>query len=418
MSVCFEARGATSEEQWMDYHFWQLTVLYKKACCLWKKDARHYLNSERRYRAYQKIQEAMGMPGLTVVGVVLKIREMRRLYVKELKKLLDKELCCNCHEPSISWFYDLHRFLYPYLDYDEAVELRVSIDFTRVHFLRSSRIECFGQSGSTQLSLAGSEDAGRAGADPRETDDRDPSRDSADGYHSDCPLRRRDRVCEGCFPAPGTMYSISSPAVSLPEVKAQPGTCPPSCVDSTSASRTVRLDVTASSSCFERPRQRILSTSDVSTGPRQVDRSRLNSEQAAGRDKNCASIKSERVVSQPVITIFEPCRQVRRESAPLGVSSETKGLIAPVLHAWEAREAPCCSRQERCHEFRIRGVSGTSTYTCETDSSDESFSSIVSRCLRKLETPLAVKAKMEILRLLRNFMEESKRTVKCRRARG
>ncbi|XP_076657207.1 uncharacterized protein LOC143361578 [Halictus rubicundus] len=197
MSVRFEARDATREEQWMDYHFWQLAALYKKSSCLWKKDARHYLNSERRYRAYQRIQEAMGMPGLTVVGVVLKIREMRRLYLEELKRLLDKELCCNCHEPSISWFYDLHRFLYPYLDYDEAVELR-----------------------------------------------------------------------------------------------------------------------------------------------------------------------------------------------------------------------------ERCHEFRIRGLSGTGTYTCETDSSNESFLTIVSRCLRKLETPLAVKAKMEILGLLRNFMEESKRTVKCRRPRG
>ncbi|XP_033330265.2 uncharacterized protein LOC117222600 [Megalopta genalis] len=315
MSECFEGKGCTGEGQWMDYHYWQLAGLYRKATCLWKKDGRHYLDSDRRYRAYQKIQEAMGVPGLTLVGVVLKIREMRRMYVQELKRLLDRELCGCCHDPSIAWFYDLHRFLYPYLDYDEAVELH--------NVARPAHA------------------AAAIAADPRETDDRDPDRDSEDRYHSDCPLKRRDRLCDGRYPAP--MHSISSPAVSLPEVKAQPGTCPRSRVDASSERRTVRrrsvgVDVVVgggggSSSCCERSCHRILSASNASTG----------------------------------------------------------------------------TRQERCREFRIQGLSGTSSNTCETDSSDESFSTIVGRCLSKLDRPFAIRAKMEILRLLRSLMEESKK---------
>ncbi|XP_078032527.1 uncharacterized protein LOC144467546 [Augochlora pura] len=310
MSECFETRDSTGVGRWMDYHYWQLAGLYKKSTCLWKKDGRYYLDSDRRYRAYQKIQEAMGVPGLSLVGVVLKIREMRRMYVQELKRLLDRELCGCCHDPSIAWFYDLHRYLYPYLDYDEAVELH---------------------------NVAGPANA----ADPRETDDRDPDRDSVDRYHSDCPVKRRDRLCDGRFPAPGTMHSISSPAVSLPEVKAQPGTCPRPCVAASTERRAARsrsIGADGSSSCCEKSCHRILSASDASTG----------------------------------------------------------------------------TRQERCREFRIRGLSGTSSsYTCETDSSDESFTTIVSRCLSKLDTPLAVKAKMEILRLLKSLMEQSKKTAKC-----
>lgn len=115
-------------EQWVHYHFWQLALLYGKSSCLWKKDARHYLDSKRRYRAYKKIRRAMKLPGLSLIEVVLRIREMRRLYVAELKKLLDAEASGYCHETSFPWFYDLHRFLYPYLDYDESLELHVRTD--------------------------------------------------------------------------------------------------------------------------------------------------------------------------------------------------------------------------------------------------------------------------------------------------
>lgn len=112
----------------MNCYFRKLASLYRKSSCLWKKDARTYLNSERRHRAYARIHRAMNLPGVTLVEIVLKIREMRRLYIKELKGLLEAESCGYCYEISLPWFYDLHRFLYPYLDYDESVELHVRID--------------------------------------------------------------------------------------------------------------------------------------------------------------------------------------------------------------------------------------------------------------------------------------------------
>lgn len=70
----------------------------------------------------------MELPGVTFVEIVLKIREMRRLYVNELKRLLGAKSYGHCYEISQPWFYNLHQFLYPYLDYDEAVELHVRID--------------------------------------------------------------------------------------------------------------------------------------------------------------------------------------------------------------------------------------------------------------------------------------------------
>lgn len=70
----------------------------------------------------------MDQTGLTFVEIILKIREMRRGYVNELKRFLRAKSNGHCYRITVPWFYDLHRFLYPYLDYDEAVELHVRID--------------------------------------------------------------------------------------------------------------------------------------------------------------------------------------------------------------------------------------------------------------------------------------------------
>ncbi|KAG7188662.1 hypothetical protein KM043_008287 [Ampulex compressa] len=111
-------------ERWTEEHFRRLASLYRKSPCLWKRDSPHYLDGERRHRAYGLIHRAMALPGVSLVEIMLKIREARLLYVRELARLLADRYT----RPDHSWFYDLHRFLYPYLDHDEATVLRVRTD--------------------------------------------------------------------------------------------------------------------------------------------------------------------------------------------------------------------------------------------------------------------------------------------------
>ncbi|XP_076761463.1 uncharacterized protein LOC143429663 [Xylocopa sonorina] len=117
------SRRTVDEEKWTSRCFRKLASLYGRSPCLWKKDATGYLDSERRHRAYARIHRAMGLPGVTFVEIVLKIREMRRFYVDELKRVLENASRGRRYQVSLPWFHELHRFLYPYLDYDEAVEL-------------------------------------------------------------------------------------------------------------------------------------------------------------------------------------------------------------------------------------------------------------------------------------------------------
>ncbi|XP_043257282.1 uncharacterized protein LOC122400106 [Colletes gigas] len=121
------------ESKWIDCHFRKLIPLYRKSSCLWKRDSRHYLDNERRYRAYRYIRDNLAIPGVSLIEILLRIREMRRLYVLELKKLLEAESSGDHRANTYPWFYDLHRFLYPYLDYEEAVELHVRIDKFKHH---------------------------------------------------------------------------------------------------------------------------------------------------------------------------------------------------------------------------------------------------------------------------------------------
>lgn len=126
-------RAMEEDETWICCHFRKLASLYRKSPCLWKKDNKHYLNIDYRHRAYGRIHKAMALPGVTIVEIVLRIRELRRLYVEELKRLLESKSSGNCYSPLYSWFYDLHRFLYLYLDYDEAAELHVRTDKFVIH---------------------------------------------------------------------------------------------------------------------------------------------------------------------------------------------------------------------------------------------------------------------------------------------
>ncbi|XP_076624420.1 uncharacterized protein LOC143343414 [Colletes latitarsis] len=180
------------ESKWIDCHFRKLIPLYRKSPCLWKRDSRHYLDNERRYRAYRYIRESLAIPGVSLVEILLRIREMRRLYVLELKKLLEAESSGDHRENTYPWFYDLHRFLYPYLDYEEAVELH---------------------------------DVGQTICELEETDGEDGRRNPFDRRCLDGSIK--------CFSltrrAFGALGSTSSPTVSMPEVDTHPRTCPRSC---------------------------------------------------------------------------------------------------------------------------------------------------------------------------------------------
>ncbi|XP_073968034.1 uncharacterized protein isoform X3 [Bombus fervidus] len=65
----------------------------------------------------------------------------------------------------------------------------------------------------------------------------------------------------------------------------------------------------------------------------------------------------------------------------------------------------------KCHEFTICGLHSTASSddTCDTDSDQlETFSMTVTRCLRKLDKPYALKAQAEIQQILENMLIKSK----------
>ncbi|XP_043597484.1 uncharacterized protein LOC122574220 [Bombus pyrosoma] len=303
MSECSARRSSrriVEHEKWMNCYFRKLASLYRKSPCLWKKDTRGYLDSEYRHRAYSRIHRAMELPGVTFVEIVLKIREMRRLYVNELKRLLGAKSYGHCYEISLPWFYNLHQFLYPYLDYDEAVELH-NVDET---FAKNENCSCFR-----------------------------------------CLISSRNTRIEHFLPSSAqrtipTLNSISSPAVSLPEVKTRPRTCPRSC-------------------------------SRISYTKKRLDRS-----------------------PSPAI-----CTTISRCTSCL----EHRGDMAEN----ELRD----TREVKCHEFTICGLHSTASSddTCDTDSDQlETFSMTVTRCLRKLDKPYALKAQAEIQQILENMLIKSK----------
>ncbi|XP_026672877.1 uncharacterized protein LOC113464826 [Ceratina calcarata] len=237
------SRRIVEDERWMNCYFRKLASLYRKSPCLWKKDTPNYLNSERRHRAYARIHRAMDLPKVTLVEIVLKIREMRRLYVNELKTLLEAESLGRRCEISLPCFYDLHRFLYPYLDYDEAVELHnINQTFVEIREIRKS--------------------------------------DSNIGLPASNTNSRAENILPPNAPRPlATLNSNSSPVVSLPEVKARPRTCPHSCSRITEARKQLNRFPLRCSMCTSRSSARYENSSrhhgdttrDASMGMRQEE---------------------------------------------------------------------------------------------------------------------------------------------------
>ncbi|XP_043512317.1 uncharacterized protein LOC122529877 [Frieseomelitta varia] len=315
---CFARRASwvtVEREKWMNCYFRKLVPLYRKSTCLWKKDTRSYLDREQRYRAYARIHRAMDLPGVTLVEMVLKIREMRRLYVNELKRLLEARSCNHCYRTSLPWFYDLHRFLYPYLDYDEAVELH---------------------------------NPGQTFVETREETEEQKSRaTTSDCSCVRCLISNRNSRIEN-FLSSNTQRALttlnsSSPVVSLAEVKTRSRNCPRSCSRITEAKK--RLD--------RFPSQGVYSTISRST------------------------------------SCYEEFRH-------RGDTTENELMDR---------------RQGNCREFTICGLHSTasSDNTCETDSDQlDTFSMTVTRCLKKLDKPCALKAQAKIQQILKNMLMKSK----------
>ncbi|XP_006558589.1 uncharacterized protein LOC102654964 isoform X2 [Apis mellifera] len=229
MSECSSERlprRNVGQEEWINRHFRKLACLYRKSPCLWKKDTWSYLNSEHRHRAYARIHVAMNLPRVTFVEIVLKIREMRRLYVNELRNLLEARSNGYYYQVQIPWFYELHRFLYPYLDYDEAVEL---------HKIDKSCGEC-----------------------------RESEEFSSRCNCTRCTLSRRSsRVKSASTSASPRGFSISSPAISLPKIKSQPRTCSRSCGRISNAKKQVERSLSCrTNSCCKRLKRREDSSGD------------------------------------------------------------------------------------------------------------------------------------------------------------
>lgn len=120
------------QDSWSDIDIRRLVCLYRRQPCLWKRDDAFYLDIDRRRRAYDEIHRdantfscPAGTAATTFVEIMMKLREVRKLYVAELKKVLESESNCCRYKPQAKWFYELHDFLYPNLDYDETIELHV-----------------------------------------------------------------------------------------------------------------------------------------------------------------------------------------------------------------------------------------------------------------------------------------------------
>lgn len=113
-------------DKWSDNKMCRLVCFYRKYPCLWNKDSPSYMDNSKRHSAYSNIHQGMDMPHVTFTEVMIKIREVRRIYVNELKKIIKARRSGSKYEPPQKWFLTLHNFLYKYLDFDETSELKVS----------------------------------------------------------------------------------------------------------------------------------------------------------------------------------------------------------------------------------------------------------------------------------------------------
>lgn len=144
MSWCNSRRSldrshVCERDKWSENKLCRLVCLYERFPCLWKKDNPSYMDNSRRHSAYGNIHQGMEMPSVTFTEVMIKIRELRRAYVEELRKILMARKVGRRYEPRKKWFLSLHKFLYEHLDFDEVAELQVKDAFKKILFSTSDK---------------------------------------------------------------------------------------------------------------------------------------------------------------------------------------------------------------------------------------------------------------------------------------
>lgn len=86
---------------------------YRENQCLWDFNSPTYKNKSARDEAYERLVLDMDMPGLTVLDVKNKIKNIRSTYCQELKKIQTaKMLGREPYVPSVFWFKELDSFLH------------------------------------------------------------------------------------------------------------------------------------------------------------------------------------------------------------------------------------------------------------------------------------------------------------------
>ncbi|XP_046675639.1 uncharacterized protein LOC124364308 isoform X2 [Homalodisca vitripennis] len=86
---------------------------YRENQCLWDFSSPAYKNKAARDEAYERLVAAMDLPGLTVLDVKNKIKNIRSTYCQELKKIQTaRMLGREPYVPSVFWFKDLDSFLH------------------------------------------------------------------------------------------------------------------------------------------------------------------------------------------------------------------------------------------------------------------------------------------------------------------
>lgn len=119
--------GETSGEvQWTENQILYLVRLYRQHPCLWMKADPSYLNYYARRLAYETIHGEVSALGVSVVEVMVVLRELRKNYVDELTKMVEAESIGSPYESQYTWFDELDDYLYANLHVDEIETIQVS----------------------------------------------------------------------------------------------------------------------------------------------------------------------------------------------------------------------------------------------------------------------------------------------------
>jgi hypothetical protein len=120
-----ECESNEKKTQWTQHKIYYLVLLYEHQTCLWKKDSPLYLNYNARRMAYQTIHDYVPVLDVSVIEVIMKLREVRKAYVDELQKIVEAETVGLLYKSPYIWFDALNGFLCTYLHTDEIETIEV-----------------------------------------------------------------------------------------------------------------------------------------------------------------------------------------------------------------------------------------------------------------------------------------------------